>query len=60
MSSPLESLGDTIDTWDGTDGWGHDDSGTMTAIGTNTVIASAPENINTNGQKNTYTYTFDI
>ena len=48
-----------IPDWDGVKGFWYDQevySGTPTAITTDTVIASQAASLNTNGDKNTYTY----
>ncbi|MCH2188344.1 hypothetical protein MK079_00760, partial [Candidatus Gracilibacteria bacterium] len=54
-----ESLSD----WDGSDGFGYQASpfsGTITTIASNQNIASQASGINTNGQKNTYTYDIQL
>ena len=62
-SSLFEYTPETIPSWDGSLGYGYDLSpytSNISAIGTNQLIATQVQNINTNGNKNTYTYGIKI
>lgn len=62
-TSPLTQGGESIQSWDGTRGYGYQKtpySGSITAIGTNEIIATQVQNINTNGLLYTYTYNIQI
>lgn len=53
--------GSTISVWDGTSGWGYEKlngiyTDTLSSHGTKVVFASQTKSINTNGERNMYTY----
>ena len=61
-TADMTYLSDTITVYSGSTGWGYDKnigggySSTITAHGTTQTIVSTPKAINTNGQRNTFTY----
>ena len=62
-ASPLTEGTENIQSFSGGIGYGYQSSpfsGSITAIGSNEILATQTQNINTNGLQNTYTYNIQI